>query len=150
VTSSDDALWAAYQATHVRIERPGQADLVVHSCDEPGGAAWPFDASHAWIMTAYNPRSHPLSAAENHERHLAMGAQLDALRATYYLATGYEPAHAGWTEAGYVALGLAEAEAVRLAIDWEQNALFLWEPTRWTLFGVLLPGNTVRSWTYLE
>ena len=148
--SSTDELWAAYQATHVRVERPGLPSFVVHSCDELGGGEWPFAESHAWIMTAYNPRSRPLSEAENQERHRAMGAQLDALGVTYYVATGYEPAHAGWTEAGYVALGLAEAEAVRLAIEWEQNALFLWEPTQWTLFGVLLPGHTVRGWTYLH
>ena len=139
-------LWAAYRSTLVdvtvrdTVRRIGQVDR--------GGDVWDLGVDQAWIMTACNPRSEPLSEAVNIARHQALGAELAEAGITAMLNVGYDPADPTWSEPGYTLPGADMATAVDLARRWEQNAVFGWFPDRWEIVGVLLPGHLVHGWRW--
>jgi hypothetical protein len=144
----DDDLWTAYLRTQVRVELPDGGEALLAQADDGCHGDWPFPGTdHAWIITACNPRSVELTEQENRSRHEALGRQLLQLGATAFETTGFDPADSGWHEPGYVVPALPDAEADRLARAWEQNALFRWEPGRFSLVGVLMPGDAHHGWT---
>lgn len=144
----DDSLWTAYLRTQVRVALPDGGEALLTQADHGVHGDWPFgDADHAWIITACNPRSVELPEQENLARHEALGRELHDAGATAYVTTGFDPADSGWHEPGYVVPALADDEAEVLARRWEQNALFHWEPERFSLVGVLMPGDAHHGWT---
>ncbi|MDR1854710.1 MAG: DUF3293 domain-containing protein [Azoarcus sp.] len=119
----------AYRATAYRVRLPGFAnDLVLR----PGVRNRRLDAwlqaagIHCWsLLTAHNPASRRLSAAQNRRRQQALHEELTA--AGYRVLAGENHAAAGnWpVEATFFVPALTRAEAARLARRHGQNA-FLW------------------------
>lgn len=118
-------LLAVYRATSYRVFLPGGiADLRIDTA-HPGLAAW-LAAEHSdrWaILTAFNPGSGPLAAAENAERQARLECRL--LEAGYEPFAGENLADDGaWPveDACFVA-GIDAARAVELAAAFGQKAI---------------------------
>jgi hypothetical protein len=75
------------------------------------------------VITAWNPRSQTLSAAENQARNLELEQLLEARGARIFEAEGRSPDRT-WREASFAVVGLAESEIEELALRFEQNAVF--------------------------
>ena len=94
-------------------ERNGELDALL---GESGGAAF---------LTAANPGSERLSDEENARRSAALREMLDAAGTAYREGEGRDPRHAWPPEPSLLVLGIARAEAIRLARGLGQNA-FVW------------------------
>ena len=145
-----DPLWDTYLATVIDIGLPDGRTRRLEQRPPSGAQEWPFAESHAWIMTACNPRSRPLSPSLNAERHATLGQQLADMGYQAWPNIGFDPTDPTWSEPGYTIPGIADTDVVDLARQWEQNAVFGWWPDRWELVGVLLPGRTVTSWRWAD
>ena len=143
-------LWEAYLATVIDVCLPDGRTRRLEQRPPTAPPDWPFAEPHAWIMTACNPRSTPLTGDENAERHVQFGRQLSVLGHRAWPNVGFDPKDPTWSEPGYTIPGITEGQVRRLAEEWEQNAVFGWWPDRWELVGILLPGRTVTSWRWAE
>lgn len=130
MNAADRQLFAAYAATtyDVTTEHGLTRLRVGHKCvaldtvlrGTPAlGNAWTF-------VTAWNPFSEPLPAAENSARNRELEVALRQCGTRVYEAQGREFIDgSGWDEDGFVALGVGRAEAVELGRRFGQNAV-LW------------------------
>jgi hypothetical protein len=144
-----DGLWSFYLKTVVDVWLEDGRVLAIGQRPE-GVDEWPFgDASVAWIITACNPRSEPLSEEENSERHRQMGETLAEAGHAYLETVGFDPDDRSWSEIGYAVLDADEAEVMALAEAWDQNAVYRWTPEAWETIGVLLPGHSRSGWQVL-
>lgn len=145
-----EQLWQFYLDTVVEVFLEDGRVLSIEQVPQVAGEEWPFEGEGvAWILTACNPRSVPLSDEENAARHQRLGEQLAERGYPYLETVGSEPAgEQPWSEPGYAVLGMTEAEVVELARSWDQNAIYGWTPDAWELLGVLLPGRTKVGWRY--
>lgn len=141
-------LWSTYLRTVIDIELPGGGVRRLEQIAPTSDQDWPFDETHAWIMTACNPRSIPLSADENAQRHSDFSRAMSARGIRHVPNVGTDPEDESWREAGYTVFGIDEAEAAQWARDLEQNAIYGWWPDRFELIGVLLPGRTISTWRW--
>jgi hypothetical protein len=74
-------------------------------------------------ITACNPRSAPLSDADNHQRQQALAADLTRRGLFFLPGVGQHPTN-GWPgEPSYLVFGLSLEEAMALGREWEQNAI---------------------------
>jgi hypothetical protein len=74
-------------------------------------------------ITACNPRSAPLSDADNHQRQLALAAEVTR-RGLFFLPGVGQHSSNGWPgEPSYLVFGLSLEEAMALGREWEQNAI---------------------------
>ncbi len=95
-----------------------------------------FNVENAVFITAWNPGSQELSMDENIDRQADLLEDIEKLRLNYFVGRGEHPT-SGWTEDSYFVLGMSEEDAMRLAKQYEQNAV-LWIPMsgvpelRWT------------------
>lgn len=140
--------WAAYQATQLDLVLPTGKLGRLEQVSNIEGGLWPFEVGHAWIMTAYNPRSIPLKPSENEARDKALGTQLDEAGIEFLRNQGFDPHDPAWSEAGYTLPGADAATVMDLARQWEQNAVFAWYPSRWKIVGVLLDGELTHGWRW--
>lgn len=145
-----DSLWKAYQSTHLNMELPDGSVQKLEQVDGLSGDEWPFDVTHAWIITAFNPRSSWLPLNENEKRHHRLGAELEEKGIEYLPNRGYDPTDPTWWEAGYTLPGADASIAVELARRWEQNAVFAWYPDKWSIVGVLLQGTREHGWKWIR
>jgi hypothetical protein len=144
----DGRLWKWYAATEVAISLPDGSTATVRPAPEGESGPWPWGRyEEAWILAACNPRSVPLSEADNRARHRLLSRDLEAIGATFYAADGYDPQDAAWVEPGFCVMGISEVWVNSLARRWEQNAIFHWTPAAWTVVGALLPGRERLGWT---
>ena len=144
----DGRLWKWYSATHVTIVRPDGTRLTLRPEAEGTCGEWPWGAfEEAWILTACNPRSVPLSESDNLARHRLLGRDLEAIGATFVPADGYDPEQQGWAEPGYCVMGITQVWVNSLARRWEQNAVFHWTPQSWAVVGAMLPGRERMGWS---
>jgi hypothetical protein len=143
----DGRLWRWYAQTEVRIGLPGQPGLTLRTADPGTTGRWPLAESHAWVLTACNPRSVPLAEDDNLDRHEELGRQLEGYGIPLVEAHGYAAEDPQWMEPGYLVPGLSEVKARALALRWEQNAVYLWTPAAWSIIGILLPGRTDLGWS---
>ena len=95
-----------------------------------------FNVESAVFITAWNPGSKQLSIDENIDRQADLLDNIEKLRLNYLVGRGEHP-ESGWSEDSYLVLGMSEEDAMRLAKQYEQNAI-LWIPMsgvpelRWT------------------
>ena len=122
----DPALDERYRATTYRVfavagppidlrvgERSAELDLLLTKHDAP---TWAF-------VSACNPHSRPLPAAENDARQAELLRTVQAFGWRYLQGVGI-PARADWhPEASVLVLGVTTEEAVGLAKRFEQNAI---------------------------
>lgn len=147
----DDYPWSAYRRTHVEVHLHDGSTHIIEQT-ETGSGEWPFNAEEVWILTAFNPRSEPLSSDENEKRHKQLGQQLDELDLFYFDARGFDPQYENssqWSEAGYGVVGDVGEIVLNLAREWEQNAVFVWRPDEWLIKGVLLEGECKSRWHFV-
>jgi hypothetical protein len=117
VSGSDEALRAAYLATTWSVRAPGGTLRLA-----PGSPA-PRPLRPAAIVTAYNPASVRTSLAVNRAAARRLLAQVAALGVPYFPARAHAP-NPRWNEPGISLLGPAALDAaVRLGIEWGQNAI---------------------------
>lgn len=140
----------AYQATQLDMELPDGGLRKLEQVDELSGGEWPLDTTHAWIITAFNPRSAPLSQEENEKRHQTLALELKAKGIEYLSNRGFDPTDPTWSEAGYTLPGADASVVVELARRWEQNAVFAWYPDKWRIVGVLLQGTGEHGWKWVR
>jgi hypothetical protein len=146
-TAAADQLWQWYAATVVLVDLGDGTSTTLRPAPAGVAGSWPWADRQAWVLTACNPRSIPLTEVDNAQRHAQLGREL-AERGIHRLeATGYDQVDPSWREPGYCLPGVDEALVMDLARRWEQNAVFLWTPTTWAVVGVLLPGRTDHGWT---
>ena len=70
----DGRLWKWYAATHVSVAQPDGTRLTLRPEPEGQSGEWPWGRfEEAWILTACNPRSVPLSESDNLARHRLLG-----------------------------------------------------------------------------
>jgi hypothetical protein len=143
--------WNAYAQTHVEAHLPNGEIKTLAQVDGEVGQ-WPFTEQQVWILTACNPRSVQLTSSENANRHKALGKQLNEMGLTHFYTLGFDPNDTSenqWKEDGYAVVGDHGFAVLELAELWEQNAVFLWEPTKWTILGVLEEGECTSGWCYV-
>lgn len=153
----NEVLWSFYLNTVVEVFLEDGRSLTIEQVPEVGGEEWPFDVDFdaAWILTACNPRSEPLSDEANAERHRQLGEQLAQMGYPYLETIGIEDSvqpqnEELWSEPGYLVLGVSADEVIELARAWEQNAVYKWAPDHWELVGVLMPGATRVGWRFRQ
>ncbi len=98
------------------VVRIGEANVALDALiGAAGGAAF---------LTAANPRSERRSEEENRRRMALLETELHAAGCRYLEGEGRDPKRT-WAEPSFLVLGIARAEALRLARRFEQNA-FVW------------------------
>ena len=81
-----------------------------------------FGIETAAFITAWNPRSQPLSDDDNDARQAELLNEIEARRLNYLVGHGQR---GDWIEYHYLVLGISREDAVQLASQFEQNA-FVW------------------------
>ncbi|MBL7501832.1 DUF3293 domain-containing protein [Frankia sp. CNm7] len=122
---------ADYQRARVRIG-VGAATVTV-SPAEPGTTAgdFPFPGvDRVHVLTAFNPRSRRLRPHENAGRQRSLAGQVAATGLPSWPAVGGAGGHA---EPGIAVAGLSRARARALGAEFEQDAIFEWTRTAWSL-----------------
>ena len=120
-------LEAAYTQAVYRVDaKPAPFFLRVgeHSSDLERWLAARGARSFAFISAA-NPGSQPLSAAENEDRHRRLIEQVSAAGLPAIEGESYAAAGGGWRERSLLIAGLAREAAIALAREFGQVAL-LW------------------------
>lgn len=148
-----DTLLDAYATTWVDIvEGDGSHWLLQPTGDHHRGwddspAPSLADADEAWVVTAHNPFSERLSSDENEARAAAMLAAVEEAGWTWLAAAGRSP-DGSWSEAGLLLPGAPRIAVLELAHAFDQNAVFRWTPTSWSIVGVHLPVERVQGWRF--
>lgn len=124
-TSVPPALIRAYRATHyhVQVGTQGYVLRVGHYSSELAAAYARSGHANALFITADNPFSEPVDAAENAAQHAALGRVMHKLTADLFDGFGRNPAEAWLAEQGYLALGIDRTQACVLGIHFRQNAI---------------------------
>ncbi len=140
------SLWAAWERTRVHIDL-GDSVLTVPAIVETLTAGPPADtarevtrqpaggvrdafgllAERAWVVTAWNPMGHALSASSNAARHATYAACVRAAGVRAYPAVGVA-CDGSWREEGLALVGIERPTAWRWA--WELEQLGFFEVTR--------------------
>ena len=147
---AEGPFWEAYLRTRVRIDLASDWTIVVEQVPYPVTDMWPLESQTGWVITACNPRSVLLSIEENALRSGQLHRDLVAAGYRVLPTTGFDPANPEWNEPGWLVEEISEPEAIRVAREWEQNAVFEWTPTAWELVGVLIPLRHRHSWRVVE
>ncbi|MCD2185721.1 DUF3293 domain-containing protein [Actinomycetospora soli] len=123
--------FAGYRLARLRVDDLDGAPLEVHPA--PAGertGRFPFDAP-VHVLTAYDPASARLSAAENARRQRALEAELPPHVRRWASETG--AADGSHTEHGVLVEGLTDDEAVALGARHGQDAIFRWSAAAWSV-----------------
>lgn len=132
ITMTHDALDRAYHATTYIVDAPGgPIALRIGELNEPLDALLrTLDAGPWAFITAWNPGSGVLSAAENDARNGTLKQEI--LRAGYDPLEGRgEADDGGWTaEASFFIVGISPADAAALARQFGQRAIVVGERGR--------------------
>ncbi|OOE98355.1 DUF3293 domain-containing protein [Salinivibrio sp. IB643] len=117
-------LWKTYQS------------IAFHAPQAPDAAAFA-------ILTAFNPRSQPLSDNENYLRNERLAKAMTQAGLRYWPMNGGAP-DGSWFEPGF-AVAIASSDAVALAKTWEQNAIYWVENDTLWLLPALMTDFTPQS-----
>lgn len=125
----------AYEAATYRVAaEPAPFFLRVGDrCGELDRRLEALGASRFAFLTAANPRSQPLSAAENEARHRRLIARVRDSGRVMLPGDSFEAGTGAWREASLLVVDIDCRSAVALARDFEQSALLvgaLGEPVR--------------------
>ena len=128
--SLDQRLISAYLRTTYRCAPPYPAGAAARVFDlrigqpQPAFDLWLADRQidQFTFLTAWNPASQPLPAAENERRNRMLEKELQGLATEVLPGLGIGD-NREWTEAGFFALALLPEQAVTLGRAFGQNAL---------------------------
>ncbi|CAH0532655.1 hypothetical protein VST7929_00495 [Vibrio stylophorae] len=103
----------------------------------------PLQGTAFAILTAWNPKSQPLSLAENQQRNLALVEQLTAQQLGFQRMNG-GATDGSWFEPGF-ALFCSRQQAHKIAAHWQQNAIYWVENGRLYLDPVLMASFSITE-----
>ena len=137
----DPQLRRHYSETLIEVFLPEQCFAVCANAG-PGTVILPPSLEpFFWVITPCNPRSIPLSLAENNERYDAFWQEAQAQTKTPSGVRCFEAIGRGtdgkWSEKSVAFVGLEEKKAIALGMRHEQNAIFRVSPNGVALVGVL-------------
>jgi hypothetical protein len=128
-------LLAEYVKTRVAFTDDAGIDWVVRATKSPD--YWMLQPPHfeavtseAWVITAWNPRSHETPAAENAAANHALTAEISAKGYRFTPAVGSSP-DAAWSEDSFLVHDPDPDWVKEAARRFGQNAVFRWTPSVW-------------------
>lgn len=128
----DPQLWEAYAAAWVEVDL-GRGTFVFPPVSRGRPPRLPtLLVPDGFVITACNPRSVPLSEAENRERNDALSSELAARRWTRFRAVGHD-GEGSWREPSFAVVGAPAVEILALAHQFSQNAIYEWGPGLWRI-----------------
>ena len=142
-----DERWRAYSDAHVRIDHPDVGTLEVQP-DPSGRTSGTFPEAQdrtIHIMTAHNP-GRSFDKLTNDDRQRRLVARLAKVpNVTVWPAVGGDPT---WehTEESVAVSGLTDSEALELAQDFDQEAIFVWTATSWTVRSATSDRRQTTGW----
>jgi hypothetical protein len=121
-----NALLALYRESHYDVNMPDGATATIRvGAPLPAPVLrWTGRASLTVYMTACNPRSLSLPAAENARRLAQLRAQLRERDCRYLEGAGHVPGE-HWREPSLLIRQIDEVGVDELACTWEQNAILI-------------------------
>jgi Protein of unknown function (DUF3293) len=126
--TSPSGAWDAYVGAVIRIEAP---DGVFWVRPAPAGSTlgeYPDPEKRTiYVVTAHNPGGRVVSGAANAEAEARLSTKLSRRGLAWWPADGGDPS---WShvERGVAVTGIAEADAVALAAEFGQEAIFVFTP----------------------
>lgn len=144
MTPNDDPSWASYARTILGLgpDLATRIDLRAPVTSQGLAALAPLGLKTMFaVLTACNPRGRVVSAAENDRRTATLHAWLKDKGVPFVRAAGLSPdgEHA---EPG-VAVSIPQEDAVRLAVRYEQSALYWFDGARFWIVGALVETSPV-------
>src|SRR5690606_24133879 len=118
----DEDLLQAYADALYRVQGAGEFKIGQYS-QQLAQLHGQHRATHSHFITAFNPKSKRLPAAENAARHAELGSKLAALGAQTVAAAGLDPDGQWPPEPGYLVFDLADDQIITLGLAYEQNAV---------------------------
>lgn len=139
MTPDDDPSWGSYAQTILalgpdlatRIDLRAPLTPQDHAVLAVLGLATTFA-----VLAACNPRGRVVGAAENDHRAAALHGWLNGRRVPFVRAAGLSPD--GEHEEPGVAVSLPQEDAVRLAVRYEQSALYWFDGEHFWIVGALV------------
>ena len=141
-----DEIWQGYTTTLVSVYVDGPdappIRLRLGPPARPGvsdeSARFPFPGEVVNLVTAHNPMSEYLPAAENDERHRELRAVVAEAGWSAVACTGHSTGDGvtpdgEWHEEGLAIRGITRAEAVELGRRFGQRSIFAWSAEAMTL-----------------
>lgn len=128
-------IWDFYMNTHVEIV-VGENTFLIEASEKAEGD-WPFEEEGLIIITAANPKSKNLPAAENKKRNQELKTLLGRLGSPVYSARGFDP-KSKWSEDGFAINMIYQEKLFAVCKRFDQNALYRLKPNSFECIGVLL------------
>lgn len=147
-----DEVWGEFQRTFIRIELDGQILQITPGPIGERGAYLPGQAGPLHVLTAWNPQGIEAPLADNRLANERLAAALAARPELTVWATTGTGEDGSWHEEGFTIAGLDRAEAVALAVRYDQRAIFEWrdEPGGFRLVACDGSQDEARGWTSAE
>lgn len=149
-----DPVWDEFRRARVRIVLGDDGFDLAPAHEATAGAYLPGVAGPVHILTAHSPMGRPADPAANtaaNERLAATLTRRDRVR--FWPAIGYGGGPFGaartWSEDGFAIFGLTDAEALGLAREHRQRAIYTWrnEPGGFRLVACDGSADEPRGWT---
>lgn len=142
--------WKDYEEAFVRVAAPAgelviaAAPLGMHDSGFPDPAGRPIH-----ILTSHNPEGRPQPASANEVAHERLLTEVHARGIEHWPAAGGDPA---WehVEEGLALIGITEADAVELAQQFGQEAIYAWSPEAWEIVAADRSRRTSLGWQLLH
>lgn len=122
--TAEPSLWDAYVGAVMRIEAPGCVFWVRPAPVTLTRGEYPDPPGRAiYVLTAHNPVGQMVSAMANASAEARLEAELERRGLMWWPAAGGDPS---WThvEPGAAMIGVEEADAVALGVEFGQDAIF--------------------------
>jgi Protein of unknown function (DUF3293) len=144
--TGESSAWDAYIGAVIRIEAPGGVFWVRPAPPATTRGHYPDpDKRTIYVVTAHNPGGRVASATANAEAEARFTAELGRRGLTWWPADGGDPS---WShvEPGAAMIGVAEADALALAADFGQEAIFVLTPVERRVVGCADQRVSATGW----
>ena len=119
----DEQLQKAYQQAHYYVFEPPLLLRIGENQPALDQLLAKYQCQGAAFITAFNPRSMPLSVAENEHRQRVLLEQLDQSGWLFYKGQGLDPQGKWPPEEAVLILGINQNEALSMGQSFDQNAV---------------------------
>lgn len=142
-----DEVWSEFQRTTITLDLGGRRLGVTPADDDRVGDFPPGVSGPIHVLTAWNPQGIEAPLAANRAANERLAVELADLPARVWptVGTGED---GSWSEEGFSIAGLTRAEALALAIRYDQRAIFEWtnEPGGFRLVSCDESADEPRGW----
>lgn len=142
-----DRLRRIYLDAVVEIGFPSGTVVVTAAPAGTTHGPYPARLSHLHVITASNPYSQVLDAADNAARNAALVRDLDAAGLAHLDAVGRSP-DGTWHEQSFAVVDADEDTVLDLADRYDQHAVYAWTPHEWAVVwaGIHRGERDVAGW----